>query len=235
MAIAPTSLIPITDGAVVLDSCGLKFNQCAVLLTGSKAYQTTSSLDPSFGYNVTVKGKVVTHQIARQFMCFDVRNYSGSISNVKLKVYSTSLNTLNKYIIVSSSAFGGDGSKVIATEDFGTIDRNTAYSNTETTWNTNQYNTISLLNTVTSSISESSYFTLALIDGDFDYPLGTPVVAGDFFKGIYQSGSAHTPKLEFTSSDPGWAGGDIMGISFSNISSVNGVDIGDIDSINGIT
>ena len=211
MAASPTGIYPIQDGVVALTDCLLKFDQCAVILTGSKSYESSGSLTPSFGYSMTAKGKKITHDIFRQFIAFDVRNYSGSITDPKLKVYSTNKNTGNKYRAVLSTAFGGNGSKPIEVEDFGTIDRSKSYTGTETAWVTSSFNYIPLNNLVTSSISESSYLTLALIDGDFDYPLGTPSVPGDYFKSIYQSGSLYPPELLFTHSF-GWTGGDIMGI-----------------------
>lgn len=174
----------------------------------------------------------VNYKFYRTFIYFDTSQITSTVSEARINIEGETNNT-GDYIIVSSSAFGGDGQSTLAVGDyFDSIDYTTAYSAEFTSWNVGSNNLLDLNSTALTDIENNDYFICAIIDHDYDYSdnSGTGNITNNH--GI---AFGTTITLTVTTASAGPANvKTINGVDVTVIGKWNGVDWGGITSIDGI-
>ena len=109
------------------------------------------------------------YKFYRTFIYFDTSTITTTPSAARMEIEGE-LNGTGDYIIVSSSAFGGDGQSTLAGGDyFASLNYSAPYSSEFTSWNTSGTNLLSLNSTALADIENNNYFICAIIDHDYDY------------------------------------------------------------------
>ena len=109
------------------------------------------------------------YKFYRTFIYFDTSQITSTVSEARINIEGETNNT-GDYIIVSSSAFGGDGQSTLAGGDyFDSLNYSAPYSSEFTSWSTSGNNSLSLNSTALSDIENNDAFICAIIDHDYDY------------------------------------------------------------------
>ena len=96
-------------------------------------------------------------RIHRSFFFFNTAGITGTVSEATLKIrFLTSRLGDANAIVVKSDAFGGDGSSILAADDFNNLDFSTAYSGEIDTSNTSTYTNITLNSTALTIAQDES-------------------------------------------------------------------------------
>ena len=110
-----------------------------------------------------------SYKFYRTFIYFDTSTITTTPSAARIEIEGEA-NGTGDYIIVSSSAFGGDGQSTLAGGDyFDSLNYSAPYSSEFTSWNTSGTNLLSLNSTALADIENNNYFICAIIDHDYDY------------------------------------------------------------------
>ena len=213
--------------------------------TYSTARQTGFSVsnNPSGDSNTAIRYAAasgrgsLTHAFNRTFYYFDLSSTPDltnlTSASLSLKGY---VNANARVIIVSSSAFGGDGSSNATTGEFFTsLDYNQPYSaTTGQDWSTGT-NTFELdtSHVLTYLQSNPNAFILAFIDRTNDYSNTASTVAVNNREGIQFSD--HAGGVELTLEYLATSNIDnINGVAYNANARFNGVLLSDVSKINGI-
>jgi hypothetical protein len=125
------------------------------------------------------------------------------------------------YIVLKSSAFGGDGGTALTTSDFySEVDYSTPYTSEITSWSRTSTNNITLGATAKGDMKNNTAFIVALVEHDSDYLNTAGVVALDVTNGI---AFGTTITLTYTA------------LSATSITSVNSIALASIGEMNAIT
>ena len=197
------------------------------------------TLDQSLAikYSATSGRGSLTHNFGRTFYYFDLSSTPDltNLTTASLEINGY-VNADARVIIVSSSAFGGDGSSNATTGEFFTsLDYNQPYSaTTGQDWSTGT-NTFELdtSHVLTYLKSNPDAFIFALIDRTNDYTNTASTVAVANNEGI--KFSDHASGVELTLITPATSDIDnINGVAYNTNNRFNGVLFSDIGKINGV-
>ena len=214
--------------------------------TFSTARQTGFSVsnNPSGDINTAIRYSAasgrgsLTHAFNRTFYYFDLSSTPDltNLTTASLEINGY-VNADARVIIVSSSAFGGDGSSNATTGEFFTsLDYNQPYTTTTGTQWTTGANTLELntSHVLTYLKSNPDAFILALIDRTNDYTNTASTVAVSNREGI--KFSDHASGVELSLVTPATSDIDnINGVAYNANVRFNSILLSDITSINGVT
>ena len=173
-------------------------------------------------------------RIHRSFFFFNTAGITGTVSEATLKIrFLTSRLGDANAIVVKSDAFGGDGSSILAADDFNNLDFSTAYSGEIDTSNTSTYTNITLNATALADIKNNNYFIIAIINHDYDYSNAEPSAGNNKVSITFadQSGTSTDPRITYTLST-GYSH-DIMGLAAASIGKVNTVATANVGKVSG--
>ena len=173
-------------------------------------------------------------RIHRSFFFFNTAGITGTVSEATLKIrFLTSRLGDANAIVVKSDAFGGDGSSILAADDFNNLDFSTAYSGEIDTSNTSTYTNITLNATALADIKNNNYFIIAIINHDYDYSNTEPSSTNNQVSITFadQSGTSTDPRITYTLST-GYSH-DIMGLAAASIGKVNTVATANVGKVSG--
>lgn len=201
--------------------------------TGDTVYDSTTANNAgAFGtFHSTGRGGGTT-TIYRTYFYFDVSTITTTPSAASLYVEGFTSTATSRWIVVKSSAFGGNGGSALATSDFVPTFA-TAYSSFSNTWNTTSVNSISLNSTALTDLTNPSSFTVCLVDYTYDYSNVTPTTNISELYGIEFSTSP-TAYLDITTSSGPSGVSSFSGILAANISEISGISYSNISEISGI-
>lgn len=161
----------------------------------------------------------LTHAFGRTFLYFDTSGITTPVSSATIDIMGYSSGTAD-YIVLKSSAFGGDGGTALTTGDFySEVDYSTPYTSEITSWSRTSTNNITLGATARGDMKNDTAFIVALVEYDSDYLNTAGVVALDVKNGI---AFGTTITLTYTAA------------SSTSITSVNGIALASIEEMNAI-
>ena len=208
--------------------------------TGTNVYNNTTSSDYASVYiDYETGGKGSTWVLRRFFIAFDASSYASgyTISNLKLYYYPTTSTTNNFKIAIVKSTAQGNANSNLTTADYNSFDDSVTYATNDGTdiWADSTSLSYFDLNATAISAFTNSYVKLCILEYVHDYTDTAPTFATYWhgngnFNGMASGG---IPYLSFTATATGY-GNDVMGVSSSNIDSVNAVARADIDQIIGV-
>ena len=213
--------------------------------TGSSTYNNpTSNNYKSFYLEYTSGSKGSEWTIRRWFIAFDVSSYATDYTITNLKLYykptastsATPSGATSKVAIVKSTAQGNANSD-LTTADFDSYDQSVDYADNDGTDVWLDGTTLSYfdLNSTAISAFSGSYLKVCILEYVHDYSNSAPI-NGTLISGYGNydwEGTGYKPYLSFTATPTGY-GNDVIGVSSSNIDSVNAVATADISEIIGV-
>ena len=174
-----------------------------------------------------------TYKISRVFMYFDTSGITGTLSEATLKLY-WSANT-ESYIVMKSTAFGGDGGTALHNDDFNNVTWGTAYSAEITNNGTGEYQNYTLNAAARADITDDDVFIIAIVHHDYDYSDSAPgsdVNLSTTFRTSNYPGTGSDPYIDYTV-QTGYAN-DVIGVATGSIGKVTGVATANINKVIGI-
>lgn len=199
--------------------------------TGNAAFDSyTSNNSAAFMYLFSSGRGGGTHLITRTYFYFDVSSMSGGTAVDLIIEGNTSTGTQSRWIVVKSSAFGGNGATALSVNDFVPTFA-TPYSNFASGWNTTSTNTITLNATALSDINTNNHFTLALVEYTYDYQ---NIAATSNIQNAYGIKFATSPTAYLDVTGGGTDVDSIDSISSGNIDEWNGYSWSAVSEIDGI-
>ena len=188
----------------------------------------TTSTDSALRYRATSGRGSLTHAFYRTFLYFDTSGITTPVLSATIDIMGYSAGTAD-YIVLKSSAFGGDGGTALTTGDFySEVDYSTPYTSEITSWSRTSTNNITLGATAKGDMKNDTAFIVALVEHDADYLNTSGLVALDVKNGI---AFGTTITLTYTVS----AATDVIStntIIKSNITSYNTIAAANIDKLN---
>jgi len=174
-----------------------------------------------------------SYKFYRTFIYFDTSTITSTVSAATIEIEGE-VNGTGDYIIVSSSAFGGNGGSTLAIGDyFDSINYSAPYSSEFISWNTSANNSLALNSTALADIENNNYFICAIIDHDYDYNNSSG--AGNITNN-HGIAFGTTITLEVTTAGAGPANvSSVNGVAAASISTWDGTTWSGITSINGVT
>ena len=156
------------------------------LTPNSTTYQTSEEKTGVEFANNDFGGTSITKSLGRAFFFFDnLDTLIGSgniITSATLRIPSGVLasNPNLDTILVSGSAWGGDGSNnTLSSDDFYNLDSSISYSSVlPSPWNdfNNSYNTFTLNSNAISDMNNNGYLNCVLINAQYDQAMSTPTI-----------------------------------------------------------
>ena len=219
--------------------------------SSGNSINTTSTNSTAQSYFVGIGRAGLVFRIDRWFWYFDTSGITSTVASATIS-FARSGTINDKFDLVKSDAFGGDGQTALATSDFdalvgfsagNTMDGNvTKYCDDvigAARWggSVGDYNDtdIDLNSTALSDMVSNDFFICAMVDhaNDFLNSAGTNVSnALSLFSSNY-TGTTRDPKIEYTLASTGYTH-DISGLAAANISKVNTVATANIGKINSL-
>ena len=211
--------------------------------TGFNVFNQSTSADIKIAEFQTSAGKGSrSYRFYRFFCAFDTSSYSSgyAISNLTFNFRRTTNTTCSpticfpQFIIVKSTAQGDADTDLTTSDYFSDVVYTTAYSSATNITSSNADTSISLNATAITDFG-TSLLKVVMVQYGNDYSDTTSssdlqqVVYGNFASGS----SGYVPYLEFDAVATGY-GNDVIGVSSSNIDSVNAIARADIDQIIGV-
>jgi len=181
-------------------------------------------------------------EIARAWFAFDVTAYQTGYTISDLKLYYLPTTSTSghggaglKVAVVKSTAQGNADTN-LTTSDFNNFDDTVDYADndgsTGCTWrDLNTLSSIDLNSTAVSAITSTGYLKMCIMEYLYDYPDTAPTTNPTSVDAYCNFGTV--PYLSFTATAIGY-GNDVIGVSSSNIGSVNAVGTADISEIIGV-
>ena len=187
---------------------------------GSSAVPSpTTSTDNALRHRAYSGRGSLTHAFYRTFLYFDTSGITTPVSSATIDIMGSIAATAD-YIVLKSSAFGGDGGTALTTSDFySEVDYSTPYTSEITSWSRTSTNNITLGATAKGDMKNNTAFIVALVEHDSDYLNTAGVVALDVTNGI---AFGTTITLTYTAA------------SSTSITSVNGIALASIEEMNAI-
>jgi len=133
---------------------------------------------------VTARGSVGA-QLYRTFLFFrdiDTATGGGTITSVKLSISGSNSDPFGESspnqdsIIVSASAYGGDGSSALTAADYSKLSFSDPYSSALTSWSNTGYNTYILNADAVSDMNADGYLNCVLINENNDFQGVQPIL-----------------------------------------------------------
>lgn len=178
-----------------------------------------------------------THSMYRTYLYFDTSVLSGLIpsgTTVVLNITGAS-NNAGDFIVIKSTAFGGDGGTALATSDFfSSLSYGTAYSGEETSWNSSGNNAISLNSNALNDIYGNNDFILALVNYTYDFSNNASSTSVALNNGIAFGTTITLVVTEPTPSGPSNVA-FVNTVAAANVGFINTVALGNIESINTVS
>jgi hypothetical protein len=191
----------------------------------------TTSTDNALRYRVTSGRGSLTHAFYRTFLYFDTSGITTPVSSATIDIMGAIAGTAD-YIVLKSSAFGGDGGTALTTSDFySEVDYSTPYTSEITSWSRTSTNNITLGATAKGDMKNDTAFIVALVEYDSDYLNTAGVVALDVKNGI---AFGTTITLTYTAL-AATSITSVNTITKSNITSYNTIAASNIDELNTLT
>lgn len=206
----------------------------------------TTSVNPTFttanaiqySFNLGRSGN--TFSIYRVFYYFDTSGITGDVTDSTLNILGASSNSA-QFIVVPSTAFGGDGSADIVNTDYNNITFDTSYGAGQSGWSKTGNNAIAFRSNTSAAgpanafIRDNDYFICAVIEFTSDFSDSAPGSTGTTNNGIHFGTTAY---LDYT--EAGAASGpanltSYNGIAKASITSINGITMANITTLNGIS
>ena len=231
----PTTVVNPTKWARILGAGSGTFSTARQ--NGSSVLNNTSTdSDRAIMYTSTSGRGTRVHAFSRTFYYFDLSGVSNlaNLTTASLDINGY-VNADSKVIIVSSSAFGGDGSSNATTGEFFTsLDYSKPYTDTGGKQWVTGTNTLDLntANVLTYLKSEPDAFIFAIIDYNNDYLNAESLSDLENYEGI--SFSDHASGVELTLVTETTIG-NINGVAYNANNRFNGVLFSDIGNLNGVT
>jgi len=233
----PTTVVNPTKWALI-GGAGSETFSTARQTGGSVFNNTPSDSSVSIKYTSLSGRGTRVHAFNRTFYYFDLSGVSNlaNLTTASLDINGY-VNADSKVIIVSSSAFGGDGSSNATTGEFFTsLDYSKPYTDTSgkqwaTGTNTLDLNTANVENYLK---SEPDAFIFAIIDYNNDYLNAISLSDLENYEGI--SFSDHASGVELTLvTETTTTIGNINGVAYNTNNRFNRVLFSDIGNLNGVT
>jgi hypothetical protein len=200
-------------------------------------FQTANAIQYSFSLGRS--GNVFS--VYRVFYYFDTSGITGDVTNSTLNIMGGSSANSATFIIVPSTAFGGDGSADIVDTDYNNITFDTSYGAGASGWSASSNNSIAFRSntdaegTVNAAIRDNDYFICAVIEYTSDFSDSEPGSTGTTNNGINFSTTAYLDYTE-TSAASGPANlTSYNGIAKASITNINGITMANITTLNGIS
>ena len=181
---------------------------------------------------VSGRGAIV-HRVERSYFYFDTSGITSTVASATLKIFGYNSGTA-EVIAVKSDAFGGDGGTALATADFNNFDTSTPYSGGILSWDTTDYNDITLNATALDKIKTGNAFIVCVMDLGYDYANSAPSAGTDISSGMYYdayTGTSRDPYIDYTLAT-GY-GHTVNGVASASISKVKGVATANIEKVIG--
>ena len=187
---------------------------------------TADTNDASDGDAIEYVKTSRTTSIRRAFFKFDTSGVTNSPASATLKIYGLTNGTAD-IIVVASDAFTNSGA--LQGSDFNNLNFGKPYSSQISTWSTSGYNDIALNASARAEMADEDDFILAVIEHDYDY--SDVDTSGTYKAGVYftdSSGTSKDPYIEYS------AIGDLLGTDITDISTVSGVAVANINKVIGV-
>ena len=225
----PTLYSNTNDGVI---STGNEASWDAARDKTSGTADTNNTTDAPIIFSTSGRGGT-TYKIGRVFMYFDTSGITGTLSEATLKLRWSS-NT-ESYIILKSTAFGGDGGTSLADADFNNVTWGTPYSGEVTNPGSSGYVDYTLNAAALADIKNNDVLIIAVVHHDYDYNDSAPgsdvnLITG--FRMTDYSGTSSDPYIDYTVVT-GY-GHDVSGTIAGNIASVAGTSAANIANIIGL-
>ena len=140
----------------------------------------------AFKVSLTSTRGTIAGQIRRTFLFFkdiDTAIGGGTITSVKLSISGSETfgesNTTQDSIIVSASAYGGDGSSDLALSDYSKLSFSDPYSSALTSWSNTGYNQYLLNSDAIADINADGYLNCVVINENNDFDGVSPILGHD--------------------------------------------------------
>ena len=198
-------------------------------------FQTSNAIQYSF--NLGRSGN--TFSIYRVFYYFDTSGITGDVTDSTLNILGASSNSA-QFIVVPSTAFGGDGSADIVNTDYNNITFDTSYGAGASGWSKTGNNAIAFRSNTSAAgpanafIRDNDYFICAVIEFTSDFSDSAPGSTGTTNNGINFSTTAYLDYDEAGAAGPANLT-SYNGIAKSSITNINGITMANITTINGIS
>lgn len=205
-----------------------------------KQRETGSAIDTNPTGNVTIAFSYLksgdrgsnNYKFYRTFLYFDTSTITTTPTAASIEVTGVT-NGTGDYIVISSSAFGGDGGSTLAGGDyFASLNYSAPYSSEFTSWNTSGNNSLSLNSTALSDIENNDYFICAIIDHDYDYNNDS---TGPLVTNNHGIAFGTTIILRVTTAAGPTNVAAVNGVTAANISKWGGTAWSDITALDGIS
>lgn len=173
-----------------------------------------------------------TYAFHRTFIYFNTSTITSTVTaaSIEIKGYA---NGTGDYIVISSSAFGGDGGSTLAIGDyFDSLNYSAPYSAELTTWSTTGNNSLTLNSTAFADIENNNYFICAIIDHDYDY---NNTNGFGLFNTNHGIAFGTTIVLRVTTTAGPVNIGAVNGVSAANIGKWDGTAWSSITSLDGVS
>lgn len=172
------------------------------------------------------------YAITRAFYYFDTSAITGTVSAATLNIRSGAVTAGNDVIVVTSTAFSGDGSSNLTTSDFNNVSFSSTRSG-QTTYSSGTNNAITLNATALTEIQNNNAFIVAVLqysNDQQDSALGTNTDLANEINYVT------TGYLDYTVGSAGPADlTSLSSVAKANITNVNTITLANIANINGVS
>ena len=205
----------------------------------------TTSVNPTFQtsnaiqYTFSLGRSGNVFSIYRVFYYFATSGITGDVTDSTLNILGASSNSA-QFIVVPSTAFGGDGSADIVAADYNNITFDTSYGAGASGWSSSGNNALAFRSNTSAesaanaAIRDNDYFICAVIEFTSDFSDSQPGSTGTTNNGINFSTTAYLDYDEAGAAGPANLT-SYNGIAKSSITNINGITMANITTINGIS
>jgi len=209
--------------------------------TGSNVFnQSTSTDSEQCAVTYSSGGKGSDWSVKRLFLAFNATSYQTGYTITNLKLYYLPTTSTEgsggagmKMALVQSTAQGNANTN-LTTSDIDNFDDSVDYADNDglVVWrDLSTLQSVDLNSTAISAITSTGYLKICIMEYLYDYPDTAPTTNPTAMKAF--ANYSTVPYLSFTATATGYQN-DVIGVSSSNINSVNAVATADISEIIGV-
>ena len=209
--------------------------------TGSNVFnQSTSTDSEQCAVTYSSGGKGSDWSVKRLFLAFNATSYQTGYTITNLKLYYLPTTSTEgsggagmKMALVQSTAQGNANTN-LTTSDIDNFDDSVDYADNDglVVWrDLSTLQSVDLNSTAISAITSTGYLKICIMEYLYDYPDTAPTTNPTAMKAF--ANYSTVPYLSFTATATGYQN-DVIGVSSSNIDSVNAVATADISEIIGV-
>jgi len=209
--------------------------------TGSNVFnQSTSTDSEQCAVTYSSGGKGSDWSVKRLFLAFNATSYQTGYTITNLKLYYLPTTSTEgsggagmKMALVQSTAQGNANTN-LTTSDIDNFDDSVDYADNDglVVWrDLSTLQSVDLNATAISAITSTGYLKICIMEYLYDYPDTAPTTNPTAMKAF--ANYSTVPYLSFTATATGYQN-DVIGVSSSNIDSVNAVATADISEIIGV-